>query len=74
MTATTTMAITTMAITTKAITATAVRLPPGHTARRRHRGRCRRFLGIRAAIEYYRHPASRSVTRWKKPQVRLGSR
>ena len=69
MTATTTMGITTMEITT-----VGVRLPPGPTARRRHRGPCRRSLGIRAAIEYHRHPASRSVARWKKPQVRPGSR
>src|SRR5882757_3573919 len=42
--------------------------------RMRRRGPCRRFLGIRPAIEYYRQPASRSVTRWNKPQLRLCSR
>jgi GLTT repeat (6 copies) len=69
-----TMGITTMGITTTAAATAGVRLPPGLTARRRHRGPCRQFLGIGATIEYYRHPGSRSVTRWKKPQVRLGSR
>jgi hypothetical protein len=67
MTATTTMGIT-------AAATAGVRLPPGPTARRRHPGPCRRSLGIPAAIEYYRHPASRSVARWKKLQIRLGSR
>ncbi len=59
--------ITTEGITTTGIATIGVRLPAGHTARRRQRDPCRQFLGIHATIEYYRHPGSRSVTRWKKP-------
>ncbi len=45
------METTTMGMATTGVITMGARLPADHTVRRRHRGPCRRFLGIRATIE-----------------------